>query len=479
MAFSTQRAVSDGTMVLLGVSIGYIKQADIAVFYNDLPAADATWNWVGSTPVIAFTPAVPAGVKVLLKRTTQIDKVINRFTAGAGFTNQSMDTDFLQMLYLNQEAVEGAALTDIFNAVDFHGYRPTNIGTAVNPNDAVSLGQYQADAAGAGVAKVTAVAAAAAALAAQLAAEAAATAALASQSAAAGSAAAALANKNTTDTNVTTTAASAAASAGSAAAALVSANAAAASAASITAQVEVAINGATAKTTPVDADLFGIVDSAASNVLKKLTWANVKATLKTYFDTLYAPTTATSGRMLRVVRYTSGSGTYTPGVGAVSARIIAIGGGGGGANATGAIAGKGGGGAGGFADKYIAALSGTYAYVVGAGGAAAAPGSATTIAGISATGGDAGSSSVGGTGGLPTGGDINVRGGSGSGGDTGDVGQTNGIGGAGGSSYLGGGAPGGSNGVAGVFGGGGCGGGGSGGVGGAGGTGYIEITEYS
>ena len=49
------------------------------------------------------------------------------------------------------------------------------------------------------------------------------------------------------------------------------------------------INAATAKTTPVDADLFGIIDSAASNVLKKLSWLNVKATLKTYFDTLYFP----------------------------------------------------------------------------------------------------------------------------------------------------------------------------------------------
>ena len=45
---------------------------------------------------------------------------------------------------------------------------------------------------------------------------------------------------------------------------------------------------ATSKATPVDADSIPLVDSAASNVLKKLTWANVKATLKTYFDTLYA-----------------------------------------------------------------------------------------------------------------------------------------------------------------------------------------------
>ncbi len=51
------------------------------------------------------------------------------------------------------------------------------------------------------------------------------------------------------------------------------------------------INGATSKTTPVDADYLGLMDSAASNILKKLSWANVKATLKTYFDTLYAPLT--------------------------------------------------------------------------------------------------------------------------------------------------------------------------------------------
>jgi len=53
------------------------------------------------------------------------------------------------------------------------------------------------------------------------------------------------------------------------------------------------INGATAKTTPVDADMVGLMDSAASNVLKKLSWANIKATLKTYFDTLYATVTHT------------------------------------------------------------------------------------------------------------------------------------------------------------------------------------------
>lgn len=44
----------------------------------------------------------------------------------------------------------------------------------------------------------------------------------------------------------------------------------------------------TDKATPVDADVLPLGDSAASNATKKLTWANLKATAKTYFDTLYA-----------------------------------------------------------------------------------------------------------------------------------------------------------------------------------------------
>ena len=54
------------------------------------------------------------------------------------------------------------------------------------------------------------------------------------------------------------------------------------------------------KTTPIDADSVLLQDSADSNIWKKLSWANLKATAKTYFDTLYQgtitlTTTGTSG----------------------------------------------------------------------------------------------------------------------------------------------------------------------------------------
>lgn len=47
------------------------------------------------------------------------------------------------------------------------------------------------------------------------------------------------------------------------------------------------IHASTAKTTPVDLDETLLLDSVAAFGLKKLTWADKKATLKTYFDTIY------------------------------------------------------------------------------------------------------------------------------------------------------------------------------------------------
>ena len=51
------------------------------------------------------------------------------------------------------------------------------------------------------------------------------------------------------------------------------------------------LNTQTDKATPIDADLIPLSDSASSFGLKKLSWLNIKATLKTYFDTLYVALT--------------------------------------------------------------------------------------------------------------------------------------------------------------------------------------------
>ena len=55
------------------------------------------------------------------------------------------------------------------------------------------------------------------------------------------------------------------------------------------------INTLTNKTTPVDADELVVADSTSSFSLKKLSFANLKATLLTYFDTLYSRTSILFG----------------------------------------------------------------------------------------------------------------------------------------------------------------------------------------
>ncbi|MCF6304404.1 MAG: hypothetical protein L3J33_03425 [Rhodobacteraceae bacterium] len=73
------------------------------------------------------------------------------------------------------------------------------------------------------------------------------------------------------------------------------------------------------KATPLEADGVVIVDTAASNIIKRVTWANIKATLKTYFDTLYAvyATTTTNGPVELATTAEGETGTDTARVPAV------------------------------------------------------------------------------------------------------------------------------------------------------------------
>lgn len=71
------------------------------------------------------------------------------------------------------------------------------------------------------------------------------------------------------------------------------------------------LNGATDKATPVDADIVGLGDSTAGFIQRKLTWANIKATLKTYFDTLYTPL-VTSVNFTTTSSYNITNTAYTP-----------------------------------------------------------------------------------------------------------------------------------------------------------------------
>ena len=162
MALSTQRAVSNGTLVLLDLSIHYLDRSEIAVYFDAALTTD--WAWVGETAKqITFTPAVPNGVEVLVKRTTDISKLRHEFSSGAAFSAPVLDEDLMQVLHIAQEAAESNMSGQFYSDINMHNYRIRNIGTAVDDTDALTLGQYKADAGGAFASKTAAAASATAA----------------------------------------------------------------------------------------------------------------------------------------------------------------------------------------------------------------------------------------------------------------------------------------------------------------------------
>lgn len=136
--YSRQEHLSDGTLLVVDLSIGYIRRSDIRVLLDKVKTDD--WVWIPSQDAIRFPTPIPAGVLVTITRSTQMDQVINVFDKGASFTNRAMDTDFRQMLYLAQEYTEGAGIKDFYNDLNMHGFKITDLDDVEH----LSTGQFRA-----------------------------------------------------------------------------------------------------------------------------------------------------------------------------------------------------------------------------------------------------------------------------------------------------------------------------------------------
>lgn len=154
MSFSIQRETSDGTLSTIDLAIEYIDQADITVYVDDIliePTGGVTpftWEWVTASR-IKITPDVTAGRVAMVRRGTPNAVMYHNFNAGATFKDETMDENFLQLLYLVQEAKEGSGATDFYSDLNMYGYTIRNHGAALLDSDVVTFGQYRNDALGA------------------------------------------------------------------------------------------------------------------------------------------------------------------------------------------------------------------------------------------------------------------------------------------------------------------------------------------
>ena len=287
MAYSLQRAVSDGTLNTIPVSIKYFDKTDISVFVDDVLLPDGTYTYAWSANNIVITPNVAAGLEVLIKRTTKFDTPYHDFSAGAVFKDSTVDDNFLQMLFIAQETSEGATQTDFYADLNFHGYRLQKVGNAIEPDDAVPFSQYQADANGAFQQRILAESAKTAAQASQTAAASSASAAASSASAASTSATAAASSATSATNSASAAATSATNAANSASAASTSASAAAVSEANA-ASSAASINPADIVHKTGDETIGGIKTFSASPVLPGNATTALQAVPKQQLDSAIA-----------------------------------------------------------------------------------------------------------------------------------------------------------------------------------------------
>lgn len=156
MAYSIQRDVSNGSLQYLEVRIDYFAKEHLSVYIAEKivpqgttpdPTSGYCWTWDGNR--IKFNKAVANGLEVMVRRATPIAVPFHIFRQGAVFKDLTVDENFLQQLYINQENQEGQTTTDFYSDLNFHGYRLRNVGAALHDYDAVPFSQYRADAAGA------------------------------------------------------------------------------------------------------------------------------------------------------------------------------------------------------------------------------------------------------------------------------------------------------------------------------------------
>lgn len=239
--YSTQEAVSDGTLTQLMVTIDFKSRDNVYVFFDGVEYPER-WEWASpSTDTILFHDPVPEGQTVLVRRLTDMDEVPFIFGEGSGATGNSqfshvtVDENFDFFKRATQDSMDSFRLTGASaEQAEFWARRAEDA-------EGQALGHRNSAAASASSASTSASNAASSAVAAGIAEQGA----LAAQSGAQSSASAAASSASTASGHEDAAAVSASAALDSQNAAATSASSAASSASSASSSATTATNRAT------------------------------------------------------------------------------------------------------------------------------------------------------------------------------------------------------------------------------------------
>lgn len=173
MANSYVRYTGNGATTNFSLTFPYIDQSHVTVTKDGV---SASFTWVNLTTV-QLSPAPANGVVVEIRRTTPSSAAIVDFQDGAVVTEQQLDTNATQALYLAQESSDSASDALRLTAsgtYDALTHKVVNLGTPTASTDAATKGYVDTNTVGGQVSQAQAYATAAAASAAAAAASAAA-----------------------------------------------------------------------------------------------------------------------------------------------------------------------------------------------------------------------------------------------------------------------------------------------------------------
>lgn len=131
--YSAVTYTAPGTTTDFAIPFPYIDQSHVEVSVDGIPSA-VTFPNAGT----ARLPAAPAsGATVIIRRDSNRSSRLVDFTNGANLTEDSLDRDSNQLMYLVQEAFDQASTQSYFSA-DAGGARVTNVQDPILDQDAAT-----------------------------------------------------------------------------------------------------------------------------------------------------------------------------------------------------------------------------------------------------------------------------------------------------------------------------------------------------